>query len=323
MKIILYGPDTYRVKKKLAYWRDIFVAKKDPSGVNISTIDANLLDINSFRRLALSSGLFSDKRLVIIENFFQRNKEEGLDEEILGFLERSGKEEKNDNSLIFIDEDIKEGKMSNVKKKTLAYLASQKYSQCFPLLTRGELADWIEKRLLSQHKKIEPKAVSYLVKEVGPNLWHLTNEVDKLIANPDKDITLDLVKKFVPPQPEEEIWPLVDALSARDKLKALKLLRDQLDIGNDVFSIFGMLVRQYRILLMVREAIDLEGFVNGFVLAKRLSLHPFVCQKAIHQIKNYTLIELKNIYQQLLQIDLKTKTSPVDPETLLDLLIIK
>ncbi|MDD2646551.1 MAG: DNA polymerase III subunit delta [Patescibacteria group bacterium] len=323
MKIILYGPDTYRSKLKLAYWQSVFVAKKDPTGVNMSIIDAGLLDVNSFRKLVLSSGLFSDKRLVIINKFFQRNKEEGLDEEVLEFLKRSGRDEKNDNSLIFFDEEVKEGKMSKTKKQILAYLLKQKYSQEFPLLSKGDLSAWVQKQLLAQRKKIEPAAISYLVKEVGPDLWRLTNEINKLIASPEKIVVLDLVKKFVPPQPEEEIWPLVDALGDKNKIKALKLLRDQLDIGNDVFSIFGMLVRQYRILILAREAIDQEGFVNGFALAKRLGLHPFVCQKAIRQIKNYNLIELKKIYQQLLQIDLKTKTSPVDPETLLDLLIIK
>jgi len=177
--------------------------------------------------------------------------------------------------------------------------------------------------LAAGHKKITTEAADFLVEHVGPDLWQLQNELNKLIAAPDQNIGLDLVKLMVPPSPEQEIWPLVDALSVKNKKAALKLLRDQLDIGNDVLSIFGMLVRQYRILLMVGDALDCGSPVHSFELAKELKLHPFVCQKAMRQVKNYTLEELKGIYQQLLNIDIKIKTTSVNPEVLLDLLIVK
>lgn len=298
------------------------MAKCDPTGVNVTTIGAELLDVNYFRRLILSAGLFGPKRLIIVERFFGKGGSDGLGEAIADFLATSA-DDKRGNSLIFWDEDITEKSLNKIQKGIFTLLVKQKYSENFDYLDKIQLKHWLAKTLAVSHKKITTEAADFMVQQVGPDLWQLQNEADKLAAAPEKEITLDLVKKFVSPSPEEEIWPLVDALAVKNKKAALKLLRDQLDIGNDALSIFGMLVRQYRILLMVGDTLSGRSSVNSFSLAKELKIHPFVCQKAIRQVKNYTLEELKNIYQQLLNIDIKIKTTSVNPEVLLDLLIIK
>ena len=322
MNFIIYGPDTYRSKQKLESWRQVFMVKCDPTGVNVVTIDADLLDVNYFRRLVLSAGLFGPKRLIIIERFFSKKGNDDLGEVIADFLETSA-DDKRGNSLIFWDEDITEKSLNKIQKGIFILLVKQKYSEEFSYLDRTHLKRWLAKVLSAGHKKITTEAADFMVQQVGPDLWQLQNETDKLAAASEKEITLDLVKKFVSPSPEEEIWPLVDALAVKNKKAALKLLRDQLDLGNDLLSIFGMLVRQYRILLMVGDTLNSRGPVHSFSLAQELKIHPFVCQKAIRQVKNYTLEELKNIYQQLLNIDIKIKTTSVNPEVLLDLLIIK
>jgi len=322
MYFIIYGSDTYRSKQKLESWRQAFMAKCDSTGVNVTTIGAELLDVNYFRRLVLSAGLFGPKRLIIVERFFGKERGDGLGEVIADFLATSA-DDKRGNSLIFWDEDITEKSLNKIQKGIFTLLVKQKYSENFDYLDKTQLKHWLAKTLAVSHKKITTEAADFMVQQIGPDLWQLQNEADKLAAAPEKEITLDLVKKFVSPSPEEEIWPLVDALAVKNKKAALKLLRDQLDIGNDALSIFGMLVRQYRILLMVGDTLGGRSSVDSFSLAKELKIHPFVCQKAIRQVKNYTLEELKNIYQQLLNIDIKIKTTSVNPEVLLDLLIIK
>ncbi|MCX6741039.1 MAG: DNA polymerase III subunit delta [Candidatus Parcubacteria bacterium] len=322
MYFIIYGPDTYRSKQKLESLRQAFMAKCDATGVNVTTIGAELLDVNYFRRLVLSAGLFGPKRLIIIERFFGKKGNDDLGGAIADFLETSA-DDKQGNSLIFWDEDITEKSLNKTQKVVFALLVKQKYSEEFSYLDRTQLKRWLAKVLAAGHKKITTEAADFMAQQVGPDLWQLQNEADKLIATPEEEITLELVKRFVSPSPEEEIWPLVDALAVKNKPAALKLLRDQLDLGNDLLPIFGMLVRQYRILLIVRDTLDRHGPVQSFSLAQELKLHPFVCQKAIRQVKNYTLEELKNIYQQLLNIDIKIKTTSVNPEVLLDLLIIK
>jgi len=136
MYCLIYGPDTYRSKEKLESLRQAFMAKCDPTGVNVTTIGAELLDVNYFRRLALSAGLFGPKRLIIVERFFGKKGNDDLGEAIADFLENSA-DDKKGNSLIFWDEDIKETGQGKIKKKVFALLVKQKYSENFDYLDDG------------------------------------------------------------------------------------------------------------------------------------------------------------------------------------------
>ncbi|MGB9680898.1 MAG: DNA polymerase III subunit delta, partial [Minisyncoccia bacterium] len=118
-------------------------------------------------------------------------------------------------------------------------------------------------------------------------------------------------------------WWLVDAIGEKNKKRALKLLSDQIKLGLPWGELFGMIVRQYRILLQIKDIIGQQKNADYIQVAKKLNLHPFVVKKATKQARNYSLLELKQIYQQLLEIDTKIKTTPVEPEVLTDLLIIK
>jgi DNA polymerase III delta subunit len=58
-------------------------------------------------------------------------------------------------------------------------------------------------------------------------------------------------------------------------------------------------------------------------LAKTLGLHPFVVKKTLPLVRRYPLEKLKDIYEQLLQIDIKTKTGQGSQSELLDLFVGK
>ena len=58
-------------------------------------------------------------------------------------------------------------------------------------------------------------------------------------------------------------------------------------------------------------------------VAKRLGVHPFVVKKNLYLVKRYSFDKLKKIHQQLLEIDLKTKTGQGDQSLLVDLFVNK
>ncbi len=64
-----------------------------------------------------------------------------------------------------------------------------------------------------------------------------------------------------------------------------------------------------------------DTYVSPQQLAGILGLHPFVAQKALWQVKNFTFDKLKQIYRLLLDLDLKLKTSQAKPKVLFDLFI--
>ncbi len=56
-------------------------------------------------------------------------------------------------------------------------------------------------------------------------------------------------------------------------------------------------------------------------ILKRSGLHPFVVRKSYDQSRQFSLSDLKKIYQKIFQIDFDVKTGKVEPEMALDLLI--
>ena len=82
-----------------------------------------------------------------------------------------------------------------------------------------------------------------------------------------------------------------------------------------------MIIRQFRILIQVKEASQRQG--NNNLIAKELEIHPFVVQKTVAQTSKYTFEELQKIYNNLQEIDLKLKTSKISPEVLFTRFLFK
>ena len=112
----------------------------------------------------------------------------------------------------------------------------------------------------------------------------------------------------------ENIFNLIDALGNKDKALALQMLENQINNGVNSQYILTMVTRQYRILI---KAKSLEGQIRySGALAQALKIPGLVAEKAMSQSKMYDLTQLKKIYQQLLILDEKFK-STVNQEKIL------
>jgi len=110
----------------------------------------------------------------------------------------------------------------------------------------------------------------------------------------------------------------VDALGNQDGRKALGMLHRLLE-RQDAISIFGMIVRQFRLLLLGREVLD-SGERREDV-ARQLRVAPFVADKVVAQAQRFTLADLEAAYHRLLDLDLAMKTSQIPDDLSLDTLV--
>lgn len=70
-----------------------------------------------------------------------------------------------------------------------------------------------------------------------------------------------------------------------------------------------MIVRHFRILLQVNDLI--EKHESPKTIEKKLKQHPFVIKKTSQQSRNFNNQTLEKIYQELLNIDIGTKTGKI------------
>lgn len=319
MIIFLHGADTFRSRRFLRELKDKFTHDVDPDAGSLNLLDGTVVTLKDVSEKINTGSLFVKKRLVIIDNIF-KNKKEKIFSELTEYLKKFIGGE--DNIIIFRDEELetKDKPLKAAQKKLFTFLSKQPYSQEFRPLTDSQLLAFIKKEINSYQKEIGATAASLLISLTEGDLWLIVSNLRKLaFAVSAKTISSEDVKEHVPGSYDENIFSLTDALSVKNKKLATDLLEEQYVAGLSNEYLITMLIRQFKILLQIRAALDNQ--TNPANLASQLKLHPFVVKKGALQAKNFTVSSLKNYLDRLIQLDFKNKTGRGDIRTELTLLI--
>jgi DNA polymerase-3 subunit delta len=185
-----------------------------------------------------------------------------------------------------------------------------------------EMTGWIVNETRSQGGEIEPPAAARLAEMVGVNTRQAGQEIAKLLAyvNWERQVQVRDVEAVSIVTAQESIFDFVDALSTGDSKSAQRLLHRLLE-NEDAFSLWGMVIRQFRLLLLAREVLDSQGDKDE--VARELRVHPFVAEKTTGQARAFTLPVLERIYHKLLEIDEGAKTGQFSLEFALDTFILE
>lgn len=185
-----------------------------------------------------------------------------------------------------------------------------------------DLPQWIRERTERHGGSIEPRAAALLAQNIGTNLLLLDQEVQKLLiyVGEGVSITVDDVHMMVPyVQSADVIFQMVDALGQRDAHLAATHLHRLLDAGEHPLGIYGMIVRQFRLLIQVRWMSDRRQTQPQIV--SRLKLHPYVVSKIYTQAARFSAVQLREAYHLLHRSDVAVKRGEVPVEMALDLLV--
>jgi DNA polymerase-3 subunit delta len=344
MIIFIYGQDSFRGRQKIKEFKDKYLREVDRTGSGLTRIDGRIADMREINEKTGASSLFAKKRLVIIDNIFLnsgvnilekveeyfKKKEEGQSDNIIIFFSPEIKEvkKKTSSKISLLDSQGREKPLSAKASKLFQFLSKQKYVQHYSLLNNRELVDWIKENIRQDGGSVSDKAVSALIGMAGSDLWRLQSEINKLVnykkgtkeGKGGIKIEEEDVKAMVRADFDEDIFALTDALSLRDKKRAVRLLEEQYGAGSSDAYLLSMTIRQFKILLRIREALD-NGYTSNKIISQ-LKLHPFVAQKGINQVRNFKLEELKKIFSKLVEADHLMKTGKQDTRLMLDLLIV-
>lgn len=329
MIIFLYGEDSFRSRRKLNEFKDRFSREVDPSGNSLTILDGETAKIEKINELVSPSSLLAEKRMIIIENLFQ-NKGQNIFDQVLEYF----KNKKNDdNIVIFWDRLGAEDKLPKTKSSLFKFLNKQKFTGVFKLLSNTEATNWARKEIEMRGGKISAQAAIALTGLLGSDLWQMNNEIDKLInykagqklqlSEDDKGVIIEKedVEKLVRGSFDEKIFALTDAISNKNKALATKLLEEQIEAGLTDIYLLNMIIRQFKILLQIRQALD--SGLSSRKITSLLKIHPFIVQKGMGQVRNFSLPVLKDIFKKLVEIDYLMKSGQTEIKPMLNLLIAK
>ena len=165
---------------------------------------------------------------------------------------------------------------------------------------------------LLSNKKTQKETLDYLKKNQPGNLiiWE-GKELSKtdLAAFPDAKPQLFKIDKT--------LFKLMEALRPRN-VKNLLLLYDQTLQTEDPELIFSMLIRQFRLLILVKLEPDEPS-------EDYKKLQSWQKSRLTGQANYFTIDALRKIYEELLQIDIKNKTSSsaMDLQSQLEFFLVK
>lgn len=311
---VFHGTDEFTRAETLADFRGR-LGSADTADLNTTFLDGRKASLAELRHACDAIPFLAEKRLVIIEGLLTRAvKQEKLLDELAEYLLRLPETTR----LVFIEENPLP---DNHPILQLAQQDARGYVKRFDPPDAKVLPRWVAERVRKHGGEIEPQAAARLAAAVGADLRLLDQEVVKLVTyvNAGRPITIADVDEVVPYAQAAVIFDLVDALGRRDGRTAAQTLHRLLDAGEHPLGLLTMIVRQFRLLIQVKE-LKAEG-ANPQTIAKELGIHPFPARKLHNQAAYFTTAQLEAVYRHLLETDVGIKSGEIEAEVALDLLV--
>ncbi len=319
---ILHGTDDLRLEEEVKRFRDQ-MGDSDSADMNISEFDGQTASVAEILNAASSFPFLADRRLVIVRG-------------LIGWITRKGEGETGKQAVERLLNDLphlpewarlvlveREALAANSKLVKLAQQTPSGYEKAYN--APKDSTSWIMQRARDEYGvEIDARAAQALASVTGDDLRRADNELVKLVSYVDeaRHITEDDVAELTPYVAEANIFAMVDALAAGKGDVALALMHRLLeaDPRDEGFGLFAMIIRQFRLLLIAKEHVLLNGSRQG--LPEALGTNSkFVADKAADQSRSFTLEQLEEIYRVLQDYDLKMKTGRIEPALALDLLV--
>jgi DNA polymerase-3 subunit delta len=192
----------------------------------------------------------------------------------------------------------------------------------------GEAVRWISDYCASREVKIEPDGARELVDALGGDMMMISNELEKLIlyVGEKKRITLGDVETMVLAAKQRSLYELTDAISSKDRVRALEVLDAILASGEGEEAAIGhiyMLAKTFRQMLVILERNVRDQRMLWAALWQGFRVPPFAADDIIKQARRYkNRRELTRAIRLVAKADLALRSNPVSKRMVLERLVI-
>lgn len=287
------------------------IKKNNFEGSQVSIYDIEEVPLEKALEDLDTYGFLSSKKVVIIKNIdilkYDDNKKD-LDH-LFKYLENSS----SDNLLIIEVKKLdNKTKLSKELKKKCNYIESSLNTKSF---IKGQLKGY----------DISQDTINLLDEYCLEDITKIYNECEKLkeYRIDEKKITSQDVRELVVRKQgdtKETTFQFSRALAEKNKKEALNLFNSLLEKNNDSIAIVGLLASQLRIIYQVK--ILEERNMSDREIASTLCEKEFRIKKTRELTRLYSRDELNKLIITLSDIDLKMKTTDIDPKHLIQMFII-
>jgi DNA polymerase III subunit delta len=337
---VLHGDDEIAIRETVVRLREQL---GDPATaeLNITRLEGRALSLGALRDACGTAPFISRRRMVVVNGYFswllsrtheaddtgQAEESPSMRGRAFDDLEPILDSVPPSTGLVFVEQ-----RTLPAKHAMLGWCAAQgerAWVKLFEAPRSADLAGWIERRAEHHGGRFEREAAQQLASSAGEDLARLDSEILKLLMYVDgaRPVSVEDVRRLTPETAETDVFAMVDAVGQRDGAKALRLLHKMLG-EQDAGYVMGMVVRQVRMVLLAREAMDagrrgarLGETLRSIPLRETERLHDFVAEKLAAQAGRFSMAALEQLYGELRDLDEEIKTgqigAPVGLETMI------
>ena len=321
MIYVFHGEDGFSSSEALTPLLDA-VGTPDLRDSNVSRLDATEFTIEKFGNAAMVVPFLAERRVVVVYGLLaapesRRNGRRGRQAR----AEKEGpaaglptllQELPPTTDTIFMEGKLGSGNpvLASIKKLGPEHVVIRE----FPLLHRDSLRNWVRSRAAAKGTNIDNPAILELTDLVGPNLWAMDGEIEKLsIYVAGRSITVEDVRALVTSNRAPVIFDLVDAIMDKHPEAALAIMERLLQRGETGQSMITMISRQARMCAIAQEITVLKSPQNEW--AQRLgTTSDFVVRKTFEQARRFSPETVRELYHLLLEADIAMKTGETSEE---------
>ena len=193
----------------------------------------------------------------------------------------------------------------------------------------GEGARWIIEFTAAKGVKVEPEAARELVDSLGADLMLISSELEKLMlyVGEKKRITVGDVEALVLAAKQCSLYELTDAISARDRTRALEVLDALLAAGGADEAAIGhlyMLAKTFRQMLVISERKVRDQRQLWQALWQGFRVPPFAADDLIRQARRYSSRrDLTRALRLIARADLAVRSNPPSKRLVLEQLVLE
>jgi DNA polymerase-3 subunit delta len=316
---LLHGNDEFAIQ---TFLKENLIPKMGGGAdatMDITTLDGRTDKLEVIQGEVQTIPFLSNRRMVIINNPLALTKSKDKLKDFFNTVPDT-------TALVLIEGELQSSKRDRNKPHWLVDWAQSNSARCwmksFLLPTGPAMTHWILEQAAEMEGDIEKSAAQLLASLIDEDPRLAKMELIKLLTYVDfsRPVTEDDVVELVSDVRQGDIFEMVDAIGYGDGKKAMFMLRRLLE-DSDALPLFGMIVRQFRLLIQVRELIDENPAQDHYSIAKTIGSHPYPIKKIIPQVNLFTLEQLKRIFHQLSEVDLAIKTGKLEGDLALDMLV--